>query len=412
MLSLADAIRASDPEPVSGSASLLNDMLSRTMSKDMGQRYQAVTDLLNDLRTGSSTANVVTPSIQQDVPSIAVLPCADMSPEKDQDYFCDGMAEEIINALSRVNNLHVVARTSAFAFEGKRHDVREIGRKLNVGHVLEGSVRKAGNRIRITTQLINVDDGYRLWAERFDRELDDIFAVQDEISLAIVDKLEANLLGGEKEALVKRPTNRVEVHNLYLLGRYHWNRFTQEDTERSRSYFQQAIALDPSHAPAYAGLASSYLNALNLERPSVAVPKVRQAAERALRLDPSNSEAHSSLALAAVFHERNWPDALFHSVKAVESDPNDPRARGAHAFYLAAAARHDDAPAEIGRAVTLDPIAPVVLENAAFQHYWARNYEQARRLRACSRSKAVSRRPRSRRLKRRLSSQKGIWASR
>ena len=208
LLSLADAIRSQEPEPMSGGAATLDPMVSRALNKDATQRYQAVTELVNDLRTGSSTpATVVTRSGEPDIPSIAVLPFADMSPEKDQDYFCEGMAEEIIDALTQLDGLRVVARTSAFQFKGQASDLRDVGAKLNVKTVLEGSVRKAGNRLRITAQLINTEDGYHLWSERYDRELDDVFAVQDEIARTVVEKLKGRLLRSPTELLVTHEGN-------------------------------------------------------------------------------------------------------------------------------------------------------------------------------------------------------------
>ena len=239
-------------------------------------------------------------------PSIAVLPFANMSADPEQEYFCDGIAEDIINALTRVRNLRVVARTSAFAFKEQNADIREIGEKLNVSHVLEGSVRKAGNRIRITVQLSGSAAsmstmGTILWSERFDRELDDIFAIQDEISLAIVEKLEVNLAGEEKEALVERPTENLELHNLLLLARYHMYRLTEEDGRRSQAYLEQAIELDPTYAPACADL--SILQhvfsggGVNMMSSREAVPKIREWADRALALDPENSVARALLHL-------------------------------------------------------------------------------------------------------------------
>ena len=225
-------------------------------------------------------------------------------------------------------------------------------------------------------------DGYHLWSERFDRDLNDIFAVQDEISLAIVDQLHVNLVGADKEVLVKRSTERMELHNLHLLGMYHLHRFTLEDTRRSREHFEKAIELDPSYAPAYAGLAWVHHmyagGGLNIEPPLDAMPKVKRAAERAIDLDPSNSNAHTALALAGIFHERDWPMVLHHVQKALELDPNASWAHLCYAQYLSVAERFDEAITTIERGITLDPLAPVMLQNAAYHHYMARNSERAR----------------------------------
>ncbi len=315
-----------------------------------------------------------------------------MSADAEQDYFCDGIAEEIISALTRVKSLHIVARTSAFAFKGERLDVRDIGSKLNVKHILEGSVRKAGRRLRITVQLISVSDGYHLWSERFDRDLDDVFAIQDEISLAIVDKLKIALIGNEREALVKRPTDRIDVYNLYLLGRYHWNRFTQEDASKCQECFERALSLDPTYAPAHAGMAMLYLQmsagGVHVMPASVAVPNVRAAAGKALAADPANGEAHRALAVCAVFHERDWSAALLHCKRAFELEPNVAMNHEAYAFYLSAAGRLEEALSEIARAVELDPVSPLILENAAWHFYLAKDFEKARDY--CERSLALN----------------------
>ena len=176
-------------------------------------------------------------------PSIAVLPFLDMSPERDQEYFCEGMAEELINALTHLGGLKVSARTSSFQFKGPGHDVRQIGHNLGVETILEGSVRKAGSRLRITAQLINVADGCHLWSETFDRDMEDVFAIQDEISLAIVEELEPELLGGEEVRLAGRPMENPEAYNLYLRGRWFWNKRTPKDLMKGIEYFERAIEI-------------------------------------------------------------------------------------------------------------------------------------------------------------------------
>ena len=186
--------------------------------------------------------------------SIAVLPFADMSPEKDQDYFCAGMAEEIINTIAHNENLKVIARTSAFAFKDMHEDVREIGKRLGVETLLEGSVRKAGNRIRITAQLIKVDDGSHIWSEHYDREINDVFAIQDEISLAIMDNLKVKLLGEKKKPITKLHSENREAYNLYLKGTYYWQKLSAEGYRKAAECFRQALQKDPDYAFAYIGL--------------------------------------------------------------------------------------------------------------------------------------------------------------
>jgi len=190
--------------------------------------------------------------------SIAVLPFQDMSSEKNQEYFCDGMTEEIINVLSHVEGLKVIARTSAFMFKDQHEDMRIIGQKLGVGHLLEGSIRKSENRLRITAQLIKSEDGTHVWSENFDRELKDVFVIQDEISLAIVENLKARLPRSEKVAMLKHHTENSDLHNLYLLGRFYTNKRNTESLIKAIDYFQQAIRKDPNYALAYAGLSEAY----------------------------------------------------------------------------------------------------------------------------------------------------------
>src|ERR1041385_6038436 len=192
------------------------------------------------------------------VPSIAVLPFVNMSADPENEYFCDGLAEELLNALTEINNLKVAARTSAFSFKGRNTNVSEIGTALHVNTVLEGSVRKSANRLRITAQLINAADGYHLWSERYDREMKDIFDVQDEITLAVIDALQVKLFGKDKTAVLKRHTQNAEAHEFYLRGLAYFVRFTPEFFQKAIESFEQAIAIDPNYASAYAGLAESY----------------------------------------------------------------------------------------------------------------------------------------------------------
>ena len=248
LLSLSNAIMDGTQLALTGPSSSAQSVVTTALNKDKAQRYQAVTDLLAEMRTlrsGSDAATVATPTMG-DVPSIAVLPFANMSADPEQEYFCEGMAEELIDALARLEGLRVVARTSAFQFKGQSPDLREVGKKLNVKTVLEGSVRKAGKRLRVNAQLINARDGYHLWSEKYDRDMDDVFAVQDEIARAVVDKLKVELLGGTDEPLVSHPTDNLEAYNLVLEGRYHFQRVTGQAHERSIRCFNQARPSSPT----------------------------------------------------------------------------------------------------------------------------------------------------------------------
>ena len=307
LLSLADAIRSDEPRPVRGEAASLNPALGRALSKTPALRYGAVTDLLDDLRSGRRTGAAVPPADNAVIPSIAVLPFADMSPQKDQDYFCEGLAEELIDMLARLDTLRVVARTSAFQFKGQARDLRDVGEKLNVGHVLEGSVRKAGDRLRVNVQLINTDDGYHIWSERFDRDLDDVFAVQDEIGRAVVQKLKPRLLGTVAETpgtttAVQEPALGRHVHPVgpaaheaYLKGRYHAGKRSAASLRQAVEHFQDALRQEPAYAAAHAGLAECLtMQATGYEGDSKLVAeRARAAAVAAVELDADLAEAQA-----------------------------------------------------------------------------------------------------------------------
>ncbi len=232
-------------------------VIQKAMHKDSMKRYRNVNELLIDLKTTKRNLEVKwIDYLEKAVPSIAVLPFVNMSADPENEYFSEGMSEDIINALSKIKDFRVAARTSTFSFKGEKIDLHEIGRKLKVETVLEGSVRKAGNRMRITAQLINVQDGYHLWSEQYDRVVADVFDIQDEITLAIVDALKVELLAGENLAVTKRYTDNVEAYNLYSKGRYYWNKMNTESFRKAIDHFQKAIAIDPSYALAYAAFLS------------------------------------------------------------------------------------------------------------------------------------------------------------
>ena len=235
LLAISNAILESQPVSLTrlraGTSPALARVVTRSLANSRDGRYQSVADLLGELRT--ATASATKAASEPDVPSIAVLPFANMSADPEQEYFCEGLAEELIDALARLEGLRVVSRTSAFQFRGKGHDLSEIGRKLRVKAVLEGSVRKAGNRLRINAQLINAEDGYHLWSERYDRDMDDIFAVQDEIAHSVVEKLKVKLLGEQETPIIKRPTDNLVAYNLVLKGRYYLPKVTGAALEKS-----------------------------------------------------------------------------------------------------------------------------------------------------------------------------------
>ena len=306
LLAISKAILESQTPALTGEAAALNGVVGRALSKGELGRYQAVTDLLDELRSATAPTNEATTQVE--LPSIAVLPFVNMSADPEQEYFCDGLSEELIDALARLEGLRVVARTSAFQFRGRALDVAEIGRKLRVRTVLEGSVRKAGNRLRVNAQLIGAGDGYHLWSGRFDRTLDDIFAVQDEIAHAVVEKLRVRLFAASDVSLVKRPTADVEAHNLYLRGQHHLAFESESAMRRALDLFSLALEREPLYARAHAGISRAYrqLAILGREPSQQAMPRAKAAAERALELDDSVAEGHAALAGVLQFWERDW----------------------------------------------------------------------------------------------------------
>lgn len=344
----------------------LDRMILKLLEKNAEKRFQTAKELLavlSNLEQKDSQAE--RPTIQSKSPgsvnSIAVLPFKDMSPQHDQDYFCEGLAEELINALTQVRGLNVAARTSSFSFKGKEEDIRDIGNRLNVESVLEGSVQKAGDRLRVTAQLISVSDGYHLWAERFDRNMEDIFAVQDEIAMAVVDKLKVKLLEGEEEKLTKRHTQNKEAYELYLKGRYHWNRRSPKDMILAVDCFQRATDKDINYALPYAGIADVFnmLAEWGFIPPQQAYFKSRTLLQRALEIDDSISEIYSSLALITYCYEWDLRAAERLALRAIELNPQNMFAHATYGEILGAQGRKEEAleQAEIG--VETDPLSPM-----------------------------------------------------
>ncbi len=267
----------------------------------------------------SSIAKLSPPPEKEGIRSVAVLPFVDLSAERDQEYLGDGVAEEILNVLTKVGGLHVPARTSCFAFRGASVDAREIGRQLGVDALLEGSIRKAGNRVRITVQLIDAQNGYRLWSERFDRELDDIFAIQDEIARSVVDALGLSLTRREERRLLKRSSSNVPAYEFYLRGRKLFQKWTRQNIELARQMFQRAIELDPDFAGAWAGLATAHVHLFGCDN-EPHLEKAREASEHALNLDPESAEAHVA-AGQGLSMEQRYADAAKEFERAIELDP-------------------------------------------------------------------------------------------
>jgi len=347
----------------------LDRLVLRCLEKDPERRIQTARDVYNELdaigtaaEPGASAAEVLTagPSSARER-RVAVLPFANMSADPDQDYFCDGMAEEVVNALAHVEGLQVAARTSAFAFKGQNRDVREIGRLLDVGSVLEGSVRRAGNRLRITAQLVRVADGMHLWSERFDRQLDDVFAIQDEISLTIVDRLKVQLLPSEEARVVKRHTVDQEAHNLYLKGRYFFDRRSEGDIARAMACHEQAKAQDPEYPLPYVGLADALLvlGQWTWLRPRDAFPRARAELERALALDDGLAAAHSSLGYLTAVYDWDWERSERCFTRALSLNPRYTFGHHLYAVFLCVRERFAEAIRESQSALELEPLSPI-----------------------------------------------------
>jgi serine/threonine protein kinase/tetratricopeptide (TPR) repeat protein len=362
----------------------LQPIVSKALEKDPAERYQTVDELLRDLRSLSeslrATASRREPLHRPD-PTIAVLPFVDMSPQKDQDFFCDGVTEEIINALTSVKGLKVVSRTSAFQFQGQAYDIREIGRQLGVQTVLEGSVRKAGSRLRITVQHINVSDGYHLWSQRYDREMEDVFAIQDEIAQAVVDQLRHKMEAEQPHAVPRKQTDNVEAYQCYLQGRYFLNQRTDDTLRKSLDCFRTAASKDRDYALAFAGLAeANILLAAGgyLEEPQAeTLAKARDAAERALELDESCTEAHVSMGLVRFRADWDFQGAEREFLRALEINEGYASAHHHYAMLLSIVMRLDEAVAQIERARELDPLSLIISTAVARIYYFARRYEDS-----------------------------------
>ena len=310
-------------------------------------------------------------------PSIAVLPFANLSSDRENEYFSDGITEELINGLANVAGLSVAARTSSSSFKGKNADVREIGARLGVRHVLEGSVRKSGDRIRITAQLINTSDGYHLWSRTFDRKVQDVFVVQDELARAIVSSLQLQLMGDS--VIIKTATADPEAHDLYLKGRYFWNRPLDANLRKAINFFERALERDSTYALAYSGLADAYylLGAHGYVPPKGVLPRAKAAALKAIVLDSTLAEAHISLASVARWWDWNPAFAERHFQRAIALNPRYPEAYRLHAWLLVDQADTAGAIREMRRAQTLDPLSPLISSQLGVMFSFAREYDSA-----------------------------------
>jgi TolB-like protein/Tfp pilus assembly protein PilF len=310
---------------------------------------------------------------------IAILPFRNMSPDPNDEYFAEGITEEIISTVSGISGLNVISRTSVMGYKGTTKKVEEIGKELRAGSILEGSFRKAGNRIRVTTQLINVAEDRHLWAQNYDRNLDDVFEVQSDIAKQVADSLRVRILPREEARIAKAPTANTEVYALYLKGRHFWNERTKDAVAKAIGYFKQAVADDPSFALGYAGLADCYfiLASNLLEEPDVNHFRAKEEAMKALGLDENLAEAHATLASFYHWHEFDWDKADAEFRRAIELKPSYSTAHQWYHLLLMNRGEWDRAGIEIRRALELDPVSMIINLNYAAYLFTRKDYGSA-----------------------------------
>jgi adenylate cyclase len=326
------------------------------------------------------TAPATAPRAPLDKYRIAVLPFVNMSADAENEYFSDGITEELISKLSRLHDLTVIARTSIMQYKKTEKGIVEIGRELQAGTILEGSVRKAGDRLRITAQLVDVESEGHLWSQDYDRTLDDVFAIQSDVAEHVAQALQLTLKPAEVRQLAKAGTDDIEAYNAYLKGLYHYSTWSKEGFEKSVEYFQQAIARDPNFAKAHAAMAFSYemLADAGYLPPGEGFPKVKQAAHRALELDATTAEGYTALAIAATYYDYDWVRANEGFHRALELNPNSAVTHEWYSIiYLSPMGRHDEAIAHGKRAKELDPLTAYIRSDLAWAYNQARRYDEA-----------------------------------
>ncbi len=353
--------------------------LLKALEREVDQRFASVAEFAEALTTAPAKRTSTRHSAAAASPSIAVLPFVNASADSENEYFSDGISEDLIHALSKLPNLRVVARTSAFAFKGRSHDVRAIGAELGVAAILAGSVRRAGNRIRLTADLIDVTTGFALWSEQFDRELTDVFAVQDEITRAIVDTLRVRLLG-ESVRLVDTPTANFSAYESYLKGRFEWGQRTPASMGRALEYLQRAVAGDPTFTLALAGLADCYITLAiyGSMSPADVMPKAATAAEQALRAQPRSADALTARASMRALYQFDWRGAEDDYLAALTEREQSPPAHQWYAMHmLAPRGRLAEARSHVARARELDPLSPSIATSAGILRLFERDPARA-----------------------------------
>jgi len=359
----------------------LQRVVRRCLAKEREKRYQSIKELAIELEDFQQELKGLTESRSVENPkptlennkSVAVLPFTNIRADEENEYFCDGLAEELLNALSKIDDLKVAARTSAFSFKGKNVNVSEIGERLGVKNVLEGSVRKSGNRLRISVQLVKVSDGFHLWSERYDREMQDIFELQDEITLSVTNALKVRLLGKDRDIVLKRYTDDAEAYELFLKGRYYHYKYTEEGWTRAIEFFEKAIEKEPNYAPAYAGMNTSwgFLWFLGFLPAEQAAPQMKAAAIKALEIDGNLAEAHLSQAMVSFFYDWEWQKAEQEFKRAIALDPRNAEALSFYSMFLGFEERFDEAIDQGGRALAVDPLSTLINMNVGWTFFSA-----------------------------------------
>jgi serine/threonine-protein kinase len=351
-------------------------IIERALEKEPGRRYASAEDLVSDLERVRASER---PSRSRRF-SIAVLPFSDLSAERDQDYFCQGLAEELINTLASVPGLRVVARTSAFALHGQKLDVREIGRRLRVDTVLEGSVRKAGARLRVTTQLVDAAEGHTRWSKKFDRDLDDVFSVQDEIAATVASELQSELAFPRERSDARRASN-LEAYDAYLRGLFAMNRWTEEWVERALACFVEAAARDPGYGLAQAAIAEClvwFYSGIGTRSAAETIPRAREAVAQAISLASGLPEPYKVRALIAMSHDWDRKGAASDFARAIELNPSSADERVWNAWRLSLLeGAYEEALSELRVAEDLDPLDLKIKTQVGYVHYFLRDFARA-----------------------------------
>ena len=408
------AILMKEPEPLSTLIAKvpreLEQVISRSLSKELATRYQSADDMLADLKRirhrieleavidsggisgatpaagasgfqpahRSSASGARTTGAAQAIDSIAVLPLENAGNDPNTEYLSDGITEDIINNLSQLPQIKVMARSTVFRYKGRDLDAQTVGRELGVRAVLTGGLRLLGGRLVISLELVDVVDGSQMWGERYNRKFDDIFQVQEEISKEVSDKLRLKLTGDEKRLLAKRHTENAEAYQLYLKGRYYSGKKNIESFRKGLDFFNQAIEKDPAYALAYAGLADTYFRlSTTYLAPHEAWPKAIEAAERALELDDQIAEAHTSMGAINQWYRWRWSDAERDYRRAIELNPGYALAYGRYGSYLATMGRGEEAIENLKRALEIDPLSLGLNTSLSVAYYFAQRYDEA-----------------------------------